>query len=58
MPAMSATLVSMNPQIVAELETMATTWNTLAAELGDSAMGKPAAAKPASGRKRRSKHKG
>jgi hypothetical protein len=58
MPYMSATLVSMNPQIVAELETMATTWNTLAAELVEPAVGEPSAAKPASGRKRRHKHKG
>jgi hypothetical protein len=55
---MSATLVSLNPQIVAELETMATTWNTLAAELVEPAIGTPVAAKPAAGRKRRNKHKG
>jgi hypothetical protein len=54
---MSVSLVTMNPQIVAELETMATTWSTLAAELVEPAVGTPAAAKP-TGRKRRGKHKG
>jgi hypothetical protein len=55
---MSATLVSMNPQIVAELETMAATWNTLAAEMVEPAVSTPTAAKPTSTRKRRGKHKG
>jgi hypothetical protein len=56
MPYMSTLLPSMNPQIVADLETMATSWEAVAKELVAD-LPAPVAAKPAPARKQRRKHK-
>jgi hypothetical protein len=53
---MSTTLVSLNPQIVADLQTMEAYWKAVAAELSDG-VSAPATPKRAPSRKRRSKPK-